>query len=59
MTLEKLGKVYCKIGDGFNAAKCFEDAYNEKYFKCAFELGKIYQQGKIISKNAEKAVEWY
>lgn len=59
MTLEKLGKVYCKIGDGFNAAKCFEDAYNEKYFTCAFELGKIYQQGKIISQNAEKAVEWY
>lgn len=59
MTLEKLGKVYCKIGDGFNAAKCFEDAYDEKNFTCAFELGKIYQQGKIISQNAEKAVEWY
>ena len=59
MTLEKLGKVYCKIGDGFNAAKCFEDAYDEKIFECAFELGKIYQQGKIISQNAEKAVEWY
>lgn len=59
MTLQELGKVYCEIGDGFNAAKCFEDAYNEKYFVCAFELGKIYQQGKIISQNAEKAVEWY
>ena len=59
MTLKKLVKVYCKIGDSFNAAKCFEDAYDEKIFECAFELGKIYQQGKIISQNAEKSVEWY